>query len=204
MSAVLRSITNDLDWRESEIASMRLFLAGSSLNKAQEKVLLRAAWALLYAHYEGFCKNALTIFYDHILSLPIVCQDLPHATRVFALRRILREMRSIPESNLLDRIERFGVVHSAKSPEFPEIETDSNLWPRKLKILLIEADLSTNIVDKHELKLKTLVARRNSIAHGEQDVIKEMAYYRSFEDVVYEVMYDLAFQIEERLQRAPY
>ena len=81
MSAVLRSITNDLDWRESEIASMRLFLAGSSLNKAQEKVLLRAAWALLYAHYEGFCKNALTIFYDHILSLPILCQYIPHATR---------------------------------------------------------------------------------------------------------------------------
>ncbi|NTU50574.1 MAG: hypothetical protein HGA87_06855 [Desulfobulbaceae bacterium] len=204
MNDVLRSITADLDWRESEIASMRVFLAGSSLNKGQEKVLLRAAWALLYAHYEGFCKNALSIFYDHILSLPIVCQDLPQATKVFALRRTLKQLRSLPESNLLGRIETFSIDHSARKPVFPEIETDSNLWPSRLRVLLIEADLSTFVVDTHELKLKTLVARRNCIAHGERDIIKEVSYYRSFEDAVYEVMYDLAYQIEERLQRAPY
>jgi MAE_28990/MAE_18760-like HEPN len=30
------------------------------------KALLRALWAMLYAHYEGFCLYALSIFLDEV------------------------------------------------------------------------------------------------------------------------------------------
>jgi hypothetical protein len=52
--AIIDDISRDLDWREAEIASMRLLLNRKDISAKQIEVLLRAAWALLYAHYEGF------------------------------------------------------------------------------------------------------------------------------------------------------
>ena len=54
------------------------------------------------------------------------------------------------------------------------------------------------------MKLSTLVSRRNEIAHGENNIISEFHYYKTFEDAVYEVIYDLAYQVETRLQGPPY
>jgi hypothetical protein len=45
---------------------------------------------------------------------------------------------------------------------------------------------------------------RNNIAHGEKNIIPEFSYYKSYEDAVYEVIYDLVFQVEARLKQHPY
>ena len=80
----------------------------------------------------------------------------------------------------------------------------ANLWPSVLIELLNVADLCTDKVMEHEVKLKTLVSRRNKIAHGENNIIAEMEYYRTYENAVYDVIYDLAIQVDDRLSRPPY
>jgi len=64
--------------------------------------------------------------------------------------------------------------------------------------------LDSRTVEKNRPKLTTLVARRNEIAHGQKNFIAEFRYYRTYETAVYEVMYDLALQVEERLASNPY
>lgn len=201
---VLDTITSDLDWREGEIASLRLTLQSSSITPVQRRALLRAAWALLYAHYEGFCKNALTIFYDHVANSGISCRSLPDATRLLALHKSISKMRTKEIDQLYTEVINFEVTHLQSTPVFPEVDTDSNLWPSKLIELLNQADLSTNKVSEHQIKLRTLVARRNRIAHGECNIIEEVEYYLSYEEAVYEVLYDLAYQIDSRLSSPPY
>jgi MAE_28990/MAE_18760-like HEPN len=66
-----------------------------------------------------------------------------------------------------------------------------------LKRLCENADLSSEIVESHALKIRTLVARRNQIAHGQVDVINDVDYYLKFEEAVYHIMYSLAFMIDE-------
>lgn len=61
----LEIISEDLDWREAELGSLKLMLARTDTTEHQRVVLLRSCWALLYAHYEGFVKTALTVFFDH-------------------------------------------------------------------------------------------------------------------------------------------
>lgn len=204
MSTILDAITEELGWRESEIATMRLLLEKSNTNEAQNLVLLRAAWALLYAHYEGFCKNVLTIYYEQIERLPVRCNELPESTKTLALRSSLKTLRSLGDHRLLQRIEQFPHRELISAPRFPEVETRSNLGPDILRNILLEADLDTAMVDRHEQKLKTLVARRNGIAHGERNMISENRYYNGFEEAVYDIMYDIAYQIEDRLSRYPY
>lgn len=202
--SVLDDITRDLDWRESEIASMRILLSSPSITQTQRTALLRASWALLYAHFEGFCKNALVIYYDFISRSGVSVRDLPDTSKVFALEEKLKELRKLPSDQLLVEISNFEVSAMSISPDFPSVDTQSNLWPNVLKDLLEIADLSVIKVQEHELKLKTLVSRRNKIAHGEHNMIPEVSYYKEFESAVYDVIYDLAYQIEARLSQAPF
>ena len=98
--SVLNSLTRDLNWRQSEIASMRLLLLSDSVSATQCKVLLRAAWALSYAHYEGFCQNALTTFFDAVQCSGIKCSALPRPMEVHALGKALRQLKNLRKSNL--------------------------------------------------------------------------------------------------------
>lgn len=204
MMNILEAISRDLDWREKELASMRILLSSSGITATQKLGLLRAAWAMLYAHYEGYCKNTLTAFYDVISRSGISCQDLPETTKIFALGESLRRMKNMPNGDLLCEIVKFQSNCLSVSPEFPDVDTQSNLWPNVLIKLLEAADLSTEKAREHELKLNTLVSRRNKIAHGENNIIAEVEYYLSYESAVYDIMYDLAIQVDSRLSLPPY
>lgn len=202
--SILDDITNDLDWREAEIASMRVVLSLNELTPIQKQTLLRAAWALLYAHYEGFCKNTLATYYDFISTSGIVCENLPQKIQLFALRKKLTHIRNLQDHDLVPEIINFKTSYLSNSPDFPDVDTQSNLWPNLLIALMETADLDTSIVSENEIKLKTLVSRRNKIAHGENNIIQEIEYYRTFENAVYNVMYDLAIQVDKRLSQPPF
>lgn len=202
--AIIDDISRDLDWREAEIASMRLLLSRRDISSRQVGVLLRAAWALLYAHYEGFIKYCLTLFYEEISARSVKCENLPIPTQIFALAKILKQIRTMPPAEMINEVTNFQSRHLDSFASFPEVDTDSNLWPETLIALLISADLDSRTVEKNHQKLATLVARRNEIAHGQKNFIAEFGYYRTYETAVYEVMYDLALQVEERLASNPY
>ena len=197
-------ITQDLDWREREIAAMRVLISGPGLTNSQRAALLRAGWAMLYAHYEGFIKNTLAVFYDEAAKAVGKCEQLPSSTKAFALRGALRFLRNLPDDDMLNKIEKFHIDNLSSNPQFPDVDTKSNLWPDVLIDLLKTADLNTSIVEKNEAKLRTLVSRRNSIAHGEKNFINEISYFRGFEEAVYEVLYDVALQVDYRLSQPPY
>ncbi|MBP6747979.1 hypothetical protein KA344_22315 [bacterium] len=204
MTTALETISKDLDWRESEIAGLRILLLSSAISEGQRKGLLRAAWAMLYAHYEGFCKESLTIFYNSICASGATCSELPLSTKLYALEKRMGHLRQMTTNDLLVAILEFSSCHLEKPPSFPDVDTQSNLWPNVLIDLLESADLSPNKVAEHQLKLKTLVSRRNEIAHGKNNLIIDVPYYLTFENAVYDVMYDLALQIENRLSMPPY
>lgn len=202
--SILTDITADLDWREKEIASMRLLLSSPGITVAQKKVLLRAAWALLYAHYEGFCKNTLTAFYDWACRSGVVCNNLPSNTKLLALDKKLKSLKNLPNLNLIDEIAKFDSDSLLGTPQFPEVNTNSNLYPNVLIDLMKDADLNIDRVLEHRAKIKTLVERRNKIAHGESNFIDDVSYYLTYEHSVYDVIYDLAFQVDNRLSKSPY
>ncbi|PEQ13220.1 hypothetical protein B2G71_07200 [Novosphingobium sp. PC22D] len=204
MRPPLDVITDDLSWREAELGSLKLLLARRDISDVQKDVLLRASWALLYAHYEGFSKTSLTIFYDYATRAIVQCGSLPLKTRVFALGKKLKKLRTLEIEPFLKQIENFSAEFDSASPEFPEVDTKSNLWPNVLKTLLEDADINIDALYDHKVKISTLVHRRNKIAHGKRDIVSEISYYRSFESAVYDIMYEMAFRIDERLKSDPY
>lgn len=194
-----QEIERDLEWREAEMAVLRILLAADSISEREKLVLFRAAWALLYAHYEGFCKFALTVYFDALQNTGKLCKDLPAKTQAFALNNSLKSVRSLPTSDLISRIRSFEIEFMESTINFPEVDTESNLWPKTLDSLLEDADITIESLRAHSRALATLVNRRNKIAHGERDMIPEYSYYIGFEDAVKSVMYDLALAIDEKM-----
>lgn len=193
-------IQHDLDWRESELAVLKILLSNRDLSEREKLVLFRAAWALLYAHYEGFCKFALTVFYDAVKLTGKVHGQLPKKMQVFSLEKSIKLIRNLPSEDFIESINSFEIDFMEKLPEFPEVDTQSNLWPRVLQDLLDCASVKVNSLDNHNVAIRTLVNRRNKIAHGEKDMIQEYSYYIGFDDAVRNIMYDLAISIHERLE----
>lgn len=202
--SIIDEITNDLNWRETELGLLKILLQRNKINTKQHQVIARAAWALLYAHYEGFSKFCLTIFFDYAKRVPLSCDVLPEKTKYFALGSAIKKLRNADSIAFLRELTDFVQNVVTGPPTFPDVDTESNLWPSVLEKLLEIADIDCPALDKHRVKIKTLVGRRNKIAHGEQDIIANYDYYVSYEVAVYEVMYELAFQVEERLKRVPY
>lgn len=195
----LQEIEADLDWREAELATLRILVSDSSLRGREQKVFFRAAWALLYAHYEGFFKFALTVYYDAIARSGKHCGQLPLRMQHFALTSELRSLRNMPKQDMLTAICDFPTAHLNAAPSFPDVETRSNLWPTVLTELLSDADLNLPSFDLHNRKLETLVRRRNKIAHGERDIISDLPYYLQYEEAFTIISYELVFAIENRL-----
>lgn len=202
--SLLDDIDNEMSWREKEIASMRILLNSPGLTEGQRNSMMRAAWALLYAHYEGFCKNTLNIFYEAVSNTAVTCGELPEKTRLFALERRLKSLKQLDSEGLFSAITEFEANDLSLAPVFPEVSAQSNLWPNLLISLYEAADLDTSCVVNNNQKLKSLVNTRNEIAHGEYNIINDLSYYYTYEEAVYNVIYDLALQVDERISRDPY
>jgi hypothetical protein len=196
-------LTRDLDWRETELGILKVFFTKTDVTKRQHEVLAKAAWSLLYAHYEGYAKFCLTLFFDNATKKVVNCAPLPSKTKEFALSKELKRIRGLPPCNFLEALENFGAEVAKATPDFPDVDTKSNLWPNVLEDLLAFADIKCSSIDKNRVLLKALVGKRNGISHG-QDVSTSYEDYLKQEDAVYEVMYDLAYQIDARLQLPPY
>lgn len=196
----LQQIEQDLDWREAELAVMKVLLANRNLGQREKTVLFRAGWALLYAHYEGFCKFSLTVYYDSIQGLGKMNRDLPQRMRAMALDRQIKDFRNLPTIDLITHIMDFENSYLLQPARFPDVDTESNLWPNTLKVLLNNAEIELQSLDRNNRSVATLVNRRNKIAHGERDIIHEYEYYLRFNDVVTDIMYDLAISIDEKLR----
>ena len=59
MQPLSRALEEDLQWREAELVSLKLVAAAAEAGTVRHDATLRALMALLYAHYEGYCRFAL-------------------------------------------------------------------------------------------------------------------------------------------------
>jgi len=192
-----RQIEADLDWRHEELAIFREILTLDTVTAVRRASLFRGAWALLYAHYEGFCKYALQLLADFMREFPN-CTGLSHSTFLFLHEKRMKAARALPTAEAYEFFRTTIDGLKAEPPPQITIETANNLWPSTLDELLNCMDLNTYSVIEQRDKIKTLVARRNDIAHGQKVFIKDLAYYLEYEDATRNLMYALALAIVDR------
>jgi len=197
LDELIRALESDLDWRLAELAVFRAILSSSDGQENRKRALFRAAWAILYAHYEGFSKYCLDMYVEFICKIEKDHSNMPDSMFVHFIDNKIKNSKSLSSIDLYRFFKNEIPAAKSKPPTPNPIDTQSNLWPNLLASILERLDLPQSIATQHEKKISTLVSRRNDIAHGKMVFISDVATYIEYEQAATNVMYELVFAISE-------
>ncbi|MBH8873708.1 MAE_28990/MAE_18760 family HEPN-like nuclease [Pseudomonas aeruginosa] len=203
-----QSIEDDLKWREAELASLKRLAITAPEGSVSRKSILRAMWAILYAHYEGFTKFCWDTVFDHIQSKCIPKGKLAENFSLIAMEKDFKELRGRMDSASLLRFFNDELaallIDKAEFPEDFRLKTESNLWPNIFERESSKIGLVCGELDNHRVRIKTLVGRRNEIAHGNGVFINTLNEYSEYEEATICLMHDLALRVIELLDGEHY
>ena len=161
-------LDDDLAWRRKEVIELRSIARSAKAKKAD--VHVRAGVAMLYAHWEGFIKNASNAYVVFVSALGIKTRELQDSFVALSMKAKLAQMGDSGKSSvavpaiahlmsILDKpalLPAAGItaVGNLKSEVFVNIAG----W---LGIDVARYTARFNLIDE------TLLASRNKIAHGE-------------------------------------
>lgn len=196
----------DLNWRESELASFKIAILSAERKTVRESALLRGAWAILYSHYEGFCKFAWDSYLDALEKKEIPRSELCSDMASLSLRKNFKKLRgTLSDKDLWEFGSSKFLEMQATIATFEEkLETDSNLWPNLYRDNACALGISPTLIDKYSTEIKTLVARRNDIAHGQKMTVKDIQEYKEYETAALLVMHDLALCLIDSIENESY
>lgn len=206
MPDLAKEIEIDLSWREAELASFKALVSLTEKGSVRESALLRALWALLYAHFEGFCKFAWDLYLDVLEKEKTKRSLLKDQIAWLSLEQVVKTLKSNFE---MEQLWHFCLDELPKLLAEPavfktKLETRSNLWPDVFLENSEKVSLPTSMIDEHKSEIKTLVARRNDIAHGKKIHIKDLSEYKIYEDSAFFVMHELAIGVIESIEHKKY
>lgn len=206
MAHLADQLERDLRWREAELASLKVQTARSPTGSVLRQILLRSLSAMLYAHFEGFCKFAWESYFDELEHTKRPRNEFIVPLRRFSLSKKLRELRgNLSDESIWDFVETELAVLLGKLISFDDrFDEHENLWPDTVRENSRCAGLQLAEIDNHAVALKALVSRRNDIAHGKKMYIKDLAEYQKFENAATVVMHELAIVMVESLDTNSY
>ena len=196
----------DLDWREAEIGSLKKLVTASNESSPQHIALLRALWTMAYAHFEGFTQFAWDFYLDELQKSGLPRREVRDEIAKQSLKKTFNVLRGkISDDDLWDFFRhRFNLLLDANLVFETKLTTKSNLWPSTYKENCRAVGLPHEILDEHETEIRTLVSRRNSIAHGQKMIVNSLLEYTKHETAVFYVMHELAVAIMESLDNKTY
>ena len=166
----------DIDWRNAELAELRVILHKAHLTPVQRETYIRYIVPAIYAIWEGFVKKSIGLYskeiYNSNVSLVSLHENLlTHAITMddkLALDRARTNFKTQKEFSLY--------ISDFLNKEFPidgKIPTKSNINSEVLSDILERFNLDV-IEKKLKSKLDKLLKFRNTIAHGDNSIpVKE-------------------------------
>jgi hypothetical protein len=167
---LIDQLDSDMGKRRRELIDLRLLIATAT--GARRATLARTCVIMAYAHWEGFTKQALRLYLDHLVKLKIKLVELKYELQALALYAKL-ESAGGPEKSISNAAAVLKELDSRNSDAFfvegKSVVHVGNMTASNLKLILEFAALQylpfyatrENFIDS------VVCARRHLIAHGE-------------------------------------
>lgn len=159
-------LDNELSWRKKELIDYK-FVVNANRNTTQLTPLIRGGIALGYAHWEGFIKNASSIYISYISTKKIPIKDINDNFKTLAFLKRMNKSKSVDECITLIKDLLYGQNDPCKINNRDVVDTKSNLNYNVLEDILKLLGLEiSHFKGKENFLNKKLVEPRNDIAHG--------------------------------------
>lgn len=179
-------LDKDLAWRKKELIQIKMNIKNEkpSLNTTN----LRIGIAFLYSHWEGYIKNASTLYLEHIAMQELNFKNLAQNFLALSLKNLILVCGKTDKTSIHMKIVNFfetDIHGQAKIPYDDAIQTKSNLTSEILREIVITLGLDYSFYElKENLIDKKLVENRNKIAHGRYVSIDETDFEQLYTDVL--------------------
>lgn len=179
-------LDNDLSWRKKELT----FIKGNIIpSKPNYKTHLRTGILILYAHWEGFIKNACEIYLSYIKFQRLKYNELKENFIAYSLKSQLKNFQQTNKSTVHTQIVDFIVNKRNERAVFPvenSVNTASNLNSKILCEILTTVGLNYDTYElKNNLIDNVLLKNRNSIAHGQYVELTDVDYKNLHKEVLW-------------------
>lgn len=162
------ALDRELAWRRTELQAL-LGTIRASRGPAVD-CLRRGGIALLYAHWEGYSKQALTNYWRFVAKRRLPYKSLRHNFVALGIEAELNRAQGLTETQrLVDRVVRLLTCDEDRALMTDrEVDTQSNLNSDVLQDLLARLGLDGSVfVTRSHLIDYSLLRARNHVAHGE-------------------------------------
>lgn len=183
-------LDENLAWRRAELVALGRELERHEKQSPEApltRALSRGAVALLYAHWEGYAKDACESYLDYVAVRRLRYDELNNGFLVTALKALIRRLDSGDESatgDTLDLVRRPGAAR-ARVPRRAVINTRSNLRHDVLIEMCSTLGLPTeDFVTRKQFIDRSLCDARNEIAHGRLYFPEASTFEKSCDDVL--------------------
>lgn len=176
----------ELSWRKKELRYLAMRI--NSAESDAQLSYLRAAIALLYAHWEGFVVAALRSYIEYVSSRKVPFEKLRPELRVAVLRSCFSQLENAPGAAARVRLVREyqrNIGANQKMSADQAIRAESNLNSERFLGLMALAGLDESKFSGASIFLdESLLKRRNGVCHGERLTIDAKGYLSTESQVV--------------------
>lgn len=190
------AINKEWYWRKKEIHNHYMLLSGS--RSIYWPMLIRAGIALLYAHWEGFLKKIIKIYFRYIYYNGICIKDASSNVKAIMLIKKLKssQLNKVSWSTLHCIVKTIDEgCYKLQDTIDEEISAHDNLNTEVLTELL-----EISGIDPEPFKIKdkfidySLVGMRNKICHGENEDISREQFFQ-IKDTMLEIINEIKDKI---------
>lgn len=179
-------LSGDLGWRKKELTTLN-----GNVKSATPKTLpthLRCATVMLYAHWEGFIKNAAEAYLSYVKFQGLNLNEVNSNILALSLKKQVSEFVETSKATLhVKFVDYFqnNLTDKANFSETDSIKTKSNLNSHILKEIcatigvdITPYELKSNLIDSQ------LLNYRNNIAHGNYLPIDSGEYQILYNEII--------------------
>ncbi|MRT18823.1 hypothetical protein FYM52_00385 [Comamonas sp. CAH-2] len=186
LSDLQDALDKSLAWRLKEIAYVKS--NAMSASSYAQAALLRAGVPLIYAHWEGFVKGASEVYLEYVANQHLRYEELASCFVVFAAKKHLTSLVQSKRAAINIEAVDFFRNNSGKAANISlsnAVDTESNLSSVVFQNIAISLGIQTERYAVYSNFLdKSLLERRNKIAHGEYLDIDAEAFGKLADEVL--------------------
>jgi hypothetical protein len=173
---LIEYLDSELAWRKKEIYAANANLRQvADFNSDWGSFLLKSSVVMLYAHWEGFIKNAATAYINFVVMQKLANEELSDSfVALSAHHTILRDADGQPTYQHITSFFKYQMKARLYIVWKEAINTNSNLNPKVLREILelLGLEYTSQYSLKEKLINDSLLRNRNSFAHGEQKYVE--------------------------------
>ncbi|GEN28884.1 hypothetical protein HVA01_25300 [Halovibrio variabilis] len=189
---VVEEIVENNSWRDGEFAKFKKIAISTD-----ESLWCRMCIPMIYAHWEGFVVSSLKALISHLNTLELHPENIPTKLVVVGLGESYKTLSGKQSfDQRIDFTEKFKLLYKNSIKFNSKINTRSNLKSDVLKELCEMFGFNHRAFSDKMSDIDRLVSIRNSIAHGENSIVPDMANVIKYIDSVNAAMDILVKEID--------